>query len=154
MGDRIAVMNDGVLEQAGRPLDLYDHPANLFVAGFIGSPAMNLIPVTVRGTMARASTFEVELPRAWNIERAVLGVRPEALTAQPSPGIASPIDVRVESTERIGRHQFVYGTAGADRIVARVESNVPVSRGDRMRLGIDAGALHLFDAQTGNAVSP
>jgi multiple sugar transport system ATP-binding protein len=151
MGDRIAVMNHGLLEQVGRPLDIYDHPANLFVAGFIGAPPMNFIPVTVSSTTAKASTFEIELSRAPDVEHAVLGVRPEDLIAQPSPG-DSPLEVRVESTERVGRHQFVYGSTGADRIVARVESDVSVSRGDRMRLGIDMRALHLFDANTGAAL--
>ncbi len=151
MGDRIAVMNEGVLEQVGPPLELYDHPINLFVAGFIGTPAMNLIPVTVNGKTARASTIEIELSSALGVERAVLGIRPEALTAQPSS--SSPtIDIRVDLSERIGRDQFVYGTTGEERIVARVESALKVGRGDRMRLGIDSRALHLFDARTGQAV--
>jgi len=151
IGDRIAVMNQGVLEQVGRPLELYDHPTNLFVAGFIGTPAMNLIPVTVRGRTARASTIEVELPRASAVDQAVLGIRPEALVAEPAPA-ASTIDLNVEMAERVGRHQFVYGTTGADRIVARVESDIKVNRGERLTLGIDPGALHLFDARTGQAV--
>src|SRR5438128_570951 len=62
MGDRIAIMNDGVLQQVGTPGDIYDHPANLFVAGFIGSPTMNFVPVTMRNGTAKASGFEVELP--------------------------------------------------------------------------------------------
>jgi multiple sugar transport system ATP-binding protein len=151
MGDRIAVMNRGVLEQIGEPLELYDHPINLFVAGFIGTPAMNLIPVTVSGKTARASAMEVELPSASALDRAVLGIRPEGLTAQPS-GAALSVDLSVEMAERVGQHQFVYGTTGADRIVARVEAGIKVIRGDRLRLGIDPSVLHLFDAQTGQAV--
>jgi sn-glycerol 3-phosphate transport system ATP-binding protein len=151
MGDRIAVMSDGAIAQVGGPLDLYDHPDNLFVAGFIGSPPMNLIPVTVDGKTARASTVEVDLPRAFGVDRAVLGIRPEALTVQPPAGVSS-IDMSVDSTERVGRHQFVYGKSGGNPLVARVESDLDVSRGDRMRLGIDPLALHLFDARTGQAV--
>ena len=151
MGDRIAVMNRGVLEQVGPPLELYDHPVNLFVAGFIGTPAMNLIPVTVRGTTAMTSSLEIELPHRAGVERAVLGIRPEAL----SPRVSSSdpvIDVKVDMAERVGRHQFVYGTAGGDGIVARVESDVRVQRGERMRLGVDPRVLHLFDAATGHAL--
>src|SRR5437867_12744307 len=145
MGDRIAVMNRGVLEQVGPPLELYDHSVNLFVAGFIGTPAMNLIPVSVRGTTAMTSSLEIELPHPAGVERAVLGIRPEAL----SPRVSSSdpvIDVKVDMAERVGRHPFVYGTAGGDGIVARVESDVRVQRGERMRLGVDPRVLHLFDA--------
>ncbi len=151
MGDRIAVMNEGVLEQVGPPLELYDHPVNLFVAGFIGTPAMNLIPVTVRGTTARASSMEIELPHPAGVERAVLGIRPEALT--PLVSSSDPIiDVKVDMAERVGRHQFVYGTAGGDGIVARVESDVRIRPGERMRLAVDPRVLHLFDATTGHAL--
>jgi len=151
MGDRIAVMNGGVVEQVGRPLDVYDHPANLFVAGFIGTPAMNLIPVTVSGRTARSSGIEIDLALASSVDRGVLGIRPEALSAQPSPGMPT-IDIRVELSESVGRHQLVYGTAGEDRIVARVDSFVRVGHGDCMRLGVDPGLLHLFDGRTGLAV--
>ncbi len=64
MGDRIAVMRDGVLQQVAAPREIYDNPANVYVAGFIGSPTMNFVPVSVQGTTARASGFEVELPQA------------------------------------------------------------------------------------------
>src|ERR1700736_6651327 len=77
MGDRIAVMREGILQQVASPREIYDDPVNMYVAGFIGSPRMNLIPVTVSGTTAKASGFSLELPRAPGIEKAVLGLRPE-----------------------------------------------------------------------------
>src|ERR1700745_2022157 len=70
MGDRIAVMRDGVLQQVAPPREIYDHPANMYVAGFIGSPTMNFIPVTVQGTTAKAPGISVELPSAPGVEKA------------------------------------------------------------------------------------
>src|SRR5499426_4577827 len=80
MGDRIAIMYDGVLQQVGTPDEIYDHPANLFVAGFIGSPTMNFVPVTVQNGSAKASGFEVALPQPVDSRKGTLGFRPEALT--------------------------------------------------------------------------
>src|SRR5438067_3924161 len=88
MGDRIAVMRDGVLQQVAPPRDIYENPANMYVAGFIGSPGMNFVDVTVQGKTARASGFEVELPVAPGVEKGVLGIRPEALTEHPKEGHA------------------------------------------------------------------
>src|SRR5206468_3731156 len=81
MGDRIAVMRDGTLQQVAAPRYLYDRPANLYVAGFIGSPRMNLIAVTIEGSAIRAGGFSLQLPEPPGVQRAVLGVRPEDLTA-------------------------------------------------------------------------
>ncbi len=151
MGDRIAVMKDGVLQQVAPPREIYDNPANMYVAGFIGSPTMNFIPVTVQGTSAKASGFDIELPTAPGVERGVLGIRPEALTEHPRDG-HSGMDLKVEVTEVLGADQFVYGTVGGDAITARVDPNLKVSPGDRIRLGIDMRRLHLFDGPTGKAI--
>jgi len=151
MGDRIAVMKDGVLQQVAPPREIYDNPANMYVAGFIGSPTMNFIPVTLQGTTAKASGFDIELPTAPGVERGVLGIRPEALTEHPRDG-HSGMDLKVEVTEVLGADQFVYGTVGGDAITARVDPNLKVSPGDRVRLGIDMRRLHLFDGPTGKAI--
>ncbi|HEY3084291.1 MAG TPA: sn-glycerol-3-phosphate ABC transporter ATP-binding protein UgpC [Candidatus Dormibacteraeota bacterium] len=150
LGDRIAVLKDGQLQQVAPPTYVYDHPINLFVAGFIGTPAMNLIPVTVSGRKAKGSAIEIELPYPSHVDRAVLGIRPEAMTDRLDPRMPT-IDVRVEMAESIGQHQLIYGVAGDDGIVARIDSRAHVSRGDRMRLGLDIRSVHLFDAQTGQA---
>jgi ABC-type sugar transport system ATPase subunit len=159
MGDRIAVMRDGVLQQVGPPRDIYDRPANVFVAGFIGSPTMNFIPVTVRGTTATASGFAIELPSAPANERAVLGIRPEAMTEDLRAGAgegskagAPALELRVEVSEVLGADQFVYGVVGADAITARVDPRLTVEPGDRLRLNVDMRRLHLFDPDTGAAV--
>ena len=151
MGDRIAVMKDGILQQVAPPRQIYDNPVNMYVAGFIGSPAMNFIPVTVQGTTAKASGFELELPTAPGIEKGVLGIRPEALTEHPREG-HSGLDLKVEVCEVLGADQFLYGTVGGDAITARVDPNMKVSPGDRVRLGVDMRRLHLFDGPTGKAI--
>jgi multiple sugar transport system ATP-binding protein len=151
MGDRIAVMKDGILQQVAPPRQIYDNPVNMYVAGFIGSPSMNFIPVTVQGTTARATGFELELPSAPGIEKGVLGIRPEALTEHPREG-HSGLDLKVEVSEVLGADQFLYGTVGGDAITARVDPNLKVSPGDRVRLGVDMRRLHLFDGPTGKAV--
>jgi len=151
MGDRIAVMKDGILQQVAPPRQIYDNPVNMYVAGFIGSPTMNFIPVTVQGTTARATGFELELPTAPGIDRGVLGIRPEALTEHPREG-HSGLDLKVEVSEVLGADQFLYGTVGGDAITARVDPNLKVNPGDRVRLGVDMRRLHLFDGPTGKAV--
>ncbi len=151
MGDRIAVMKDGVLQQVAPPREIYDNPANMYVAGFIGSPTMNFIPVTLQGTSAKASGFDIELPTAPGVEKGVLGIRPEALTEHPRDG-HSGLALKVEVTEVLGADQFVYGTVGGDAITARVDPNMKVSPGDRIRLGVDMRRLHLFDGPTGRAI--
>ncbi len=151
MGDRIAVMKDGVLQQVAPPREIYDNPANMYVAGFIGSPTMNFVPVTLQGTTAKASGFDIELPTAPGVEKGVLGIRPEALTEHPRDG-HSGLDLKVEVTEVLGADQFVYGTVGGDAITARVDPNMKVSPGDRIRLGVDMRRLHLFDGPTGRAI--
>jgi multiple sugar transport system ATP-binding protein len=159
MGDRIAVMRDGVLQQVAPPREIYDHPANMYVAGFIGSPTMNFMPVTVQGTTAKASGFEVQLPRAPGVEKAVLGVRPEAMTdnlrgaAQSSAADGdSGLDMKVEVTEILGADQYVYGVVGQDSAIARVDPQMKVDPGDRLRLKLDTRRLHLFDPATGTAI--
>jgi len=151
MGDRIAVMKDGILQQVAPPREIYDQPANMYVAGFIGSPTMNFIPVTVQGKTAKASGFDIELPTAPGVEKGVLGIRPEALTEHPTDG-HSGMDLKVEVSEVLGADQFLYGVVGADTITARVDPNLKVSPGDRVRLGIDMRRLHLFDGPTGTAI--
>jgi multiple sugar transport system ATP-binding protein len=150
MGDRIAVMRDGVLQQVAPPREIYDHPANMYVAGFIGSPTMNFIPVTMSGTIAKANGFSVELPTAPGVEKAVLGIRPEAVTEKAGSG--SILDMGVEVAEALGADQFVYGTVAGDPVTARVDPSLKVAPGDRLRLSIDVRRLHLFNSDTGVAI--
>jgi len=151
MGDRIAVLKDGVLQQVAPPRDIYENPANLYVAGFIGSPTMNFIPITIHNTTAKASGFEIELPRAPGVETGVLGIRPEALSEHQYEGRVG-LDLRVEVVEVLGADQYLYGKVGADTITARVDPKLKVDPGDRVRLGVDMRRLHVFDEVSGLAV--
>ena len=151
MGDRIAVMKDGILQQVAKPRDIYENPANMYVAGFIGSPTMNFIPVTIQGKTANASGFKIELPRAPGVEQGVLGIRPEAVDEHPREGQAD-FELKVEVVEVLGADQYLYGHVGADAITARVDPNLSVAPGDRVKLGIDMRRLHVFDPPTGKAL--
>lgn len=151
MGDRIAVMRDGVLQQVAPPREIYENPANLYVAGFIGSPTMNFIPVTISNQTAKASGFTVELPSAPGIEKGILGIRPEALTEHPKEGHAG-LELNVEVVEILGSDQYLYGTVGGDNITARVDPKLKVEAGDKVRLGLDMRRLHVFDTESEKAI--
>ena len=159
MGDRVAVMKDGVLQQVDSPLALYDTPANLFVAGFIGSPAMNLIQGQVADGGVRVGDFVVPVPRevlakAPNEKSLTLGIRPETFSlASDNQGI--PVDVAV--VEELGADGYVYGTlAGlpederltAAQIVARVSTRVPPKRGETIRLAVSPENVHVFSNES------
>jgi multiple sugar transport system ATP-binding protein len=150
MGDRIAIMNAGILQQVGTPDDIYDHPANLFVAGFIGSPTMNFVPVTMQNGTAKASGFDVKLPKHVDSPKGTLGFRPEAVTDRPSED--ATLDMKVDVVERLGSDQFLYGQVGGDTVTARVDPRMKVAPGDQVKLGLDTRTLHLFDAETEKAL--
>jgi len=147
MGDRIAIMNGGILQQVGTPGDVYDHPANLFVAGFIGNPTMNFVPASISNGSAKASGFEVTLPKPLQAGKGTLGFRPEAVTDKVVPG-GPEMDMKVDVVERLGSDQFLYGTVGGDQLTARVDPRINVVPGDRIKLGLDTRNLHFFDAET------
>jgi multiple sugar transport system ATP-binding protein len=147
MGDRIAIMNAGILQQVGTPGEIYDHPANLFVAGFIGSPTMNFVPVTTSDSTAKASGFQVTLPKSVPEGKGTLGFRPEAVTDRPSQDGAN-LEMKVDVVERLGSDQFLYGQVGGDQVTARVDPRMKVEPGDSVKLGLDTRSLHLFNSDT------
>jgi multiple sugar transport system ATP-binding protein len=147
MGDRIAIMNAGILQQVGTPGEIYDHPANLFVAGFIGSPTMNFVPATVDNGTAKASGFEVKLPKPISVTKGTLGFRPESVTDRIADG-ATTMEIKVDVVERLGSDQFLYGLVGSDQVTARVDPRLSVEPGDKVKLGLEARGLHFFDAES------
>jgi multiple sugar transport system ATP-binding protein len=147
MGDRIAIMNAGILQQVGTPGEIYDHPANLFVAGFIGSPTMNFVPATVENGTAKASGFSVKLPKPIASGKGTLGFRPEAVTDRVIDE-SSALNMKVDVVERLGSDQFLYGQVGGDSVTARVDPRMKVDAGDSVRLGLDTRTLHYFDSET------
>jgi multiple sugar transport system ATP-binding protein len=196
MGDRIAVMRKGLLEQFGRPHDLYRNPSNIFVAQFIGSPAMNLVKATVDCPDANSAAIEIgstrlkvasgdraphEGLRAYNGRSVVAGFRPEALVPTSQSANGSTLPALVEHVEDIGSELIVYfqsdfepivteetreiaadvdevavedlaRTGNARSCIARFAADTPVSVGDRIALSIDIRRLHVFDADSGEAV--
>jgi ABC-type sugar transport system ATPase subunit len=145
MGDRIAVMNRGRLEQVGTPEELYERPANLFVAGFIGSPSMSLVPV---------AGLPLELPRAE--PGALLGTRPEhARLWEDGDGLLGPLEGEVAYVEALGRETFLGVDCGSDaRFVVSVAGRASVRPGERVRFGLVAAGLRFFDAASGRALDP
>jgi multiple sugar transport system ATP-binding protein len=181
MGDRVAVLNAGLLQQCDRPQVLYDRPENLFVAGFMGSPAMNLYEATLGSELdaMQLGSQSVPLPaglgearpalRAHAGRRVIVGIRPEDLLLtgeQQSGGML----VDVALVEALGSELLVHYTLDARRVhahedtdeqeiadivgsgIARVPARTPVSVGDHVRLGLSGAGLHFFDPGTGRAI--
>ncbi|WP_342241662.1 ABC transporter ATP-binding protein, partial [Inquilinus sp. OTU3971] len=149
MADQIVVMRDGRVEQAGAPLHLYDNPANVFVAGFIGSPAMNFIDGTVADGGVRAGDGTLlPLPAGAKVEagkRVRYGVRPSHLRVA-ADGAGLPTEVEV--MEPTGDDTFVYGRMAGQEICAMFNQRQSFGPGDTIRLQPDVGRVHLFDAET------
>ncbi|MDP9242382.1 MAG: ABC transporter ATP-binding protein [Actinomycetota bacterium] len=160
MGDRVVVMNDGVLAQVGDPRTVYEHPANVFVAGFIGSPAMSFASMTVSPDGGRPVLTRGEVrieagadPGALPAE-VIVGVRPEhARLWQDGAGLVGPVPGRVEYVEMLGRESLI-GAAIADdtRFVAQAAADVRFEPGDAIQLGIEAGRMYLFHPETEEAL--
>ena len=168
MGDRIAVMSNGIIQQCDKPLTLYHHPANLFVAGFIGSPAMNFVPVTIvqqdENLLADAGSFQVTLPpkqaervRNYIGKSCIWGIRPEDIydkqlvgLIQSLPGNTIPVDIDV--IEPLGSDVEMYLKAGEVSIIAMIDSASPAKIGDRIEAIFDMEKTHLFDKDTEQAL--
>ena len=162
MGDRIAVMRDGILQQIDTPENLHAHPANVFVAGFIGSPAMNFFPAKVTGSadapMADAGFFRMPLDRrgAGVIGKDVLvGIRPEDIDAGSLAAQDGhlPVDTRVEVVEFLGNEFQLHLSAGGQTFVARVDTRTQTQPGASLRVGFDKAKLHVFDKETEEAIA-
>lgn len=165
MGDRIAVMKDGFLQQIDRPQVLYDFPVNTFVAGFIGSPAMNLIPATLGSSggqmAARGEGFDVPISgnlansaQGQNGSKVLLGVRPEHITPLSEYEGEAPnhMEATVEVVEHLGNEALVYLTHAGTSMTARFPANHSVRPQENVTVVFDPNNLHLFDPETGNAI--
>jgi multiple sugar transport system ATP-binding protein len=153
MGDRVAVMKDGRLQQVDTPLNLYDKPANLFVASFIGSPQMALLPTYAEAGFALVGDYAVQLPIA--VTGAVtVGARPEAwrVVGQDEPGL----EVVVSVVEELGADGYVYCTAEIDgaqkEVIVRASARQALRFGDRLRVAADPARIHVFDTASGERV--
>ncbi|MBB6626973.1 sn-glycerol-3-phosphate ABC transporter ATP-binding protein UgpC [Nocardioides sp. KIGAM211] len=158
MGDRVAVMKEGILQQVDTPLGLYDKPVNLFVAGFIGSPQMNLLEATAVEGEAKIGSFTVPVdPTAAKKMRGntTVGVRPEAWRVVGENDGGLP--VRVTVVEELGADAFVYGTSGIEgtpnNIIVRVNGRDNVHKGETIHVTTDPRSVHVFDTDTGERLS-
>ena len=169
MGDRIAVLKDGVLQQVGTPREMYDHPANEFVAGFIGSPAMNLGQFTVKGDVATVGAAKIQLSKATldaitpeDGGKVTIGFRPESLDVVSAQDEHS-IPVRLSFVEELGSDAYIYGElvgaegsedklgSGEDssQIIVRVPPRTAPEPGETVYVRIKPGQEHIFSASTG-----
>jgi len=172
MGDRIAVLKDGILQQCGTPRDMYDTPANVFVAGFIGSPAMNISTFAVEGGNANVGNTSVPLSRqvisAMTPEdkgHVILGFRPESLD-RVAPNTESALPIEIDLVEELGSDAFAYGRlpasltaksevrfAGDGEVVVRIDPRDVPKKGETVWVAIRPGQQHVFSAATGKRIS-
>jgi multiple sugar transport system ATP-binding protein len=165
MGDRVAVLKDGYLQQVDTPRNLYDRPDNVFVAGFIGSPAMNLMDVRLNPEGAVLGQRTLPLPQAVlsalakeSASAATIGFRPESVRLVPD-GEGFPFDVVV--VEELGSDAYAYGTLhtgganGAEDKLStiRVDARKPPMKGETVHLQIAADELHVFSAESGRRIT-
>ncbi|MCJ7665745.1 MAG: sn-glycerol-3-phosphate ABC transporter ATP-binding protein UgpC [Actinobacteria bacterium] len=164
MADKIIIMKDGLVQQTGKPQEVYDHPKNMFVAGFIGSPAMNFVDVTVTEKLTlKNHQFEIDTParikeliKKNNLsgKEVVVGVRPEDLEdAQfiPEANDRNTIKANVEVTEPMGAEIYVYVDINGILMTARVSPKSQLKSNDAAKLYVDIEMIHLFDKQTEKA---
>jgi multiple sugar transport system ATP-binding protein len=159
MADRIVVMNDGNVEQVGAPLELFDRPANLFVARFIGSPSMNLIEGRVEQRDGGAVFVGTDLEMPLDASRAglagkdiVMGFRPDHVQLTPAPGLGR-LKGEVVVIEPTGTETLLNLKVAGQSILAAFRERVDVAPGQTLELGIDSSRIHLFDKASGNRLS-
>jgi multiple sugar transport system ATP-binding protein len=141
MGHRMAVMKEGRIQQVGTPLEVYDTPANVFVAQFIGTPPMNFFDATVNGDRLEAPTFSIPLPRPIASRNVRVGIRPEHLRRG-----TAPIPAVVELVEPIGHEAVVHARVGDDLFVVTYDVHAMPRNGESIELQLQPGKMHLFDA--------
>lgn len=163
MGDRIVVMRDGVVQQVESPLNIYHHPVNKFVAGFIGSPTMNFLTgaLTKNGLpvfQQEGSNISIPVPakyqeklKSYSKSSITLGIRPEHIHAHQPAGVASvaPLKVNIEVVEPVGNEIFIYFSTGTrEQFVARLATDTPPAIGKPFELLVDTTKVHFFDKDT------
>ncbi len=168
MGDRIVVMKDGLVQQVATPQEIYNHPKNLFVAGFIGSPAMNFLQGTIQeesGVLKFiADGVSLTIPEGrYDVLRSkqainkpvILGIRPENIHDEPVYTETYPggvFEANVDVVEHMGSEMYLFMDIKGQQLTARIVARTDVKAGDRVRLAVDMSKLHLFDKETEEAI--
>jgi multiple sugar transport system ATP-binding protein len=160
MGQRMAIMRDGVLQQCDTPAEVYSRPANKFVAGFIGSPPMNFVDAVIADNKIDTGSFQLPLPAgnpAKQGQRVSMGIRPEDIydKALPSSVTASPentVTADVDVMELLGHQYITYLMIGEHKLVASLPKETQISQNSRAEFCVDTSRVHLFDADTGEAI--
>jgi multiple sugar transport system ATP-binding protein len=157
MAHRIAVMLDGRLQQLGTPMEVYEAPRNVFVASFIGTPTINLLPATVDSGAIVSPSIRIPLPPRFanalsDGRDLTVGIRPEqiSITDDDSAAVRGAVDL----IETLGHESLVHIRSGQTRIVAAIRERVDFSSGDSIGLAVDGTGLHLFDSETGERIEP
>ena len=168
MADRIVIMDEGVIQQIGTPPEVYNHPVNRFVAGFIGSPAMNMLEGEIRQDGSEyvvfGDGFELPVPRGYQeslgsggSRKVVAGLRPEHFSstgARYSGGATAPVQLTVDVAEYVGANQFLAARIGEQRISVSVEAGPEHGRMESGTYYFETERLYLFDEETGLALKP
>ncbi|MBO5955536.1 MAG: sn-glycerol-3-phosphate ABC transporter ATP-binding protein UgpC [Clostridia bacterium] len=168
MGSRIAVMKDGYLQQCATPIELYDEPVNIFVAGFIGSPQMNFINVTLEkkedGVYLVNDKVNIKLPEGkgnreelaeYFGKEVVMGIRPESIYEDEAHIASMPeavVEVEVDLTEMMGAETYLYLKCGETPMIARVNRRTTAKSGDTIKAVFDTNKIHLFDKDSERAI--
>jgi len=168
MANRIAVLKDGILQQIDSPQNLYNHPGNVFTAGFIGSPSMNFFDVTLVDQDGKlfvdGGTFKLQVPESRKAtylphkgKKVIFGTRPEDVHAAQyqAPGIApAPLKAEVDVTELMGNEIYLYLLTGKKQFIARVDPRTHARPGEQIDLVVNMDNMHLFDPQTEKTLDP
>ena len=155
LGDRIAILNEGRIQQIGTPMELYDRPANQFVAGFLGTPSINLFPMEVAQGQYRVAGMPVDpslLPQGkWNLTdgRYTLGVRPETMTTDPA-GQGFAMDAEVALVENLGAETLVYFFLDGRQHCCRMPQSIYLEVGSKILLHMDLSQCAVFDETGAN----
>jgi multiple sugar transport system ATP-binding protein len=156
MGSRIAVMNEGKIQQLGAPQDIYDRPDNLFVAGFVGTPPMNFFEATLADGRVQGKGFTLPVPPSLSGRdgRVVIGIRPENLmtSRDEAHGETAALPIAVEIVEPLGDAVLVHGSVGETTVIGKLEPRRAPRAGDQIDLWVEIENLHVFDAVTGRRI--
>ncbi|RMF56847.1 MAG: sn-glycerol-3-phosphate ABC transporter ATP-binding protein UgpC [Calditrichaeota bacterium] len=161
MGDKIVVLKDGVIQQIDTPMNLYNNPRNLFVAGFIGSPAMNFLQgelISERSLNFRTRGIQISLPpetaralEKTGIKEVILGIRPENIhdvKLTSDRNLSQPIDITIDVVEPIGNEMFLYFRAGDETLCMRTSPDKIYHSGEQIQVALDMDKMYFFNPET------